>query len=152
MIEHLNPSNICKVTSGVIVHGCNAQGAMGSGVAKQLRAKYPEIFYDYVENLAVYRVQSITALGQVVFVKVSPTLTIANAITQEFYGREDWVYLNYTALSIALNRVATKYPKDTPIHLPYLIGAGLAGGDPETILEIISDVFKEHTVYFHHWK
>ena len=39
--------DICSVNSGIIVHGCNAQGVMGSGVAKAIRLKYPQVFEDY---------------------------------------------------------------------------------------------------------
>ena len=152
MITHHDPSNICLVTDGVIVHGCNAQGVMGSGVAKQLRAKYPEIFYDYAENLMVYGVSDINPLGQVVFVKVSKSLTVANAITQEFYGRTGEKYVSYIALKSCLELVAKKFGPSTPIHIPYLIGAGLGGGDEEKILSIIETKLKDCDVHLHHWK
>lgn len=152
MITHHDPSNICLVTDGVIVHGCNAQGVMGSGVAKQLRAKYPEIFYDYAESLMVYGVSDINPLGQVVFVKVSKSLTVANAITQEFYGRDGEKYVSYIALKSCLEIVAKRFGSSTPIHIPYLIGAGLGGGDEEAILRIIETKLKDCDVHLHHWK
>ena len=31
----------------IIVHGCNAQGVMGAGVAKAIRTKYPEAYSNY---------------------------------------------------------------------------------------------------------
>ena len=35
-----------------IVHGCNAQGVMGSGVAKALRDEWPQIFKPYADFIA----------------------------------------------------------------------------------------------------
>lgn len=150
MIIHKDPSNICNVTEGVIVHGCNAQGVMGSGVAKQLRAKYPDIFYRYLEHLNDHLDQDINPLGTVCFVGVRPGLTIANAITQEYYGRTGEKYVSYKALQSCLEEVANCY--DDIIHIPYLIGAGLGGGDVEKILRIIEAKLKDHEVHLHHWK
>lgn len=40
MIEY-RKGNLLDITSGVIVHGCNMRGVMGSGVALAIRNKYP---------------------------------------------------------------------------------------------------------------
>lgn len=152
MITHHDPSNICLVTDGVIVHGCNAQGVMGSGVAKQLRAKYPEIFYRYCEHINDLLDQDINPLGSVNFVNVTGNLVIANAITQEFYGRSGERYVDYIALKSCMKEVSDCYGSNVPIHIPYLIGAGLGGGDEETILRIIETKLKDCDVHLHHWK
>lgn len=151
MITHHDPSNICLVTSGVIVHGCNAQGAMGSGVAKQLRAKYPDIFHSYCAHLYSMNELGLNPLGSVDFTTVAEGLVVANAITQEFYGRSGEKYISYTALKKCLETVANAYGS-TSIHIPYLIGAGLGGGDEEKILHIIETKLKDCDVHFHHWK
>ena len=36
--------DILSVANGIIVHQVNAQGVMGSGLAKQIREKYPMAF------------------------------------------------------------------------------------------------------------
>ena len=33
-------SDLLDIEQGMIVHGCNAQGVMGAGVADQIRRKY----------------------------------------------------------------------------------------------------------------
>ena len=128
MITHKYNSDITKVDRGIIVHGCNAQGVMGSGVAKQLRAKYPQIFEDYVAHLELCKIEDVPVLGFVSYTQVSKELYIANAITQEFYGRDGKQYVDYSALLYALSRTA-RYATDAqlPVHLPYIIGAGLGG-------------------------
>src|SRR5271167_114181 len=45
-IKYLN-KDITTVDEGIIAHGCNCQGVMGSGVARFLRDKYPQIFPYY---------------------------------------------------------------------------------------------------------
>lgn len=153
MITHHNPSNICLVTDGVIVHGCNAQGVMGSGVAKQLRARYPDIFSAYVSHLQTYAELDVNPLGSVNYFRINKTLLIANAITQEFYGRDGRQYVSYIAIKECLDSVAEfAIERSISIHIPYLIGAGLGGGDEETILRIIKTKLKDCDVHLHHWK
>lgn len=83
---------------------------------------------------------------------MSKTLIIANALTQEFYGRDGDLYVSYIALKSCLETIARTFDKDTELHIPYLIGAGLGGGDAEKILRIIDVKLKDHNVNFHHWK
>ena len=41
--------DITEAPEVVIVHGCNTQGAMGSGVAKAIRRKYPWAYEAYID-------------------------------------------------------------------------------------------------------
>jgi O-acetyl-ADP-ribose deacetylase (regulator of RNase III) len=152
MITHKYNSNITEVTQGVIVHGCNAQGVMGSGVAKQLRAKYPEIYVDYLDGLEEYSTENLSPLGAVFLSEVRPTLVIANAITQEFYGKDGRKYISYTALEEALGFVQkVAMASNVVVHIPYLIGAGLGGGDEKTILEIVEKTMYNTDCILHHF-
>lgn len=153
MIRHLENSDITKVTEGIIVHGCNAQGVMGSGVAKQLRATHPDIFTDYSALLKSFYDEGRSPLGQVAWSDINASLVIANAITQTFYGRDGKKYVSYDALDAAFHRVASfAQAFDACIHIPYLIGAGLGGGNASIITAIIEQTLGNHKVYFHHWK
>jgi O-acetyl-ADP-ribose deacetylase (regulator of RNase III) len=116
----------------VIAHGCNAQGVMGSGIAKSIRDMYPTAYSDY---RAVYEAQGNKLhLGQIVTTRTLER-TILNIISQEYYGRNpNVVYVSYDAIKKAILRinemgyVRVAFPK---------IGAGLANGNWETISEII---------------
>lgn len=138
--------NILDVTEGVIAHGCNAQGVMGSGVAKQLRARYPDIFKEYITKLSFYDYPA--SMGQVIWCDdVRTNLSIANCITQKYYGKDGSKFVSYDALHNCMLRLSV-VPPTTPIYMPYLIGAGLGGGSPEVILAIIeSTIAKTHDVY-----
>jgi len=153
MITHRYNSDITKVTSGIIVHGCNAQGVMGSGVAKQLRAKYPEIFLDYLDLLNTFKESKDSPMGKTMVSLVSKDLYIANAVTQEFYGRDGKQYVDYEALSTCLTSVADLAQQwKMPVHIPYLIGAGLGGGDEKIILEIVEKTMYNTDCILHHFK
>lgn len=147
--------NILSVQRGIIVQGCNAQGVMGSGVAKDLRDRYPENYTVYKAAFDRHKQKTgkTLALGRVIWYTVSkeePKLAIANAITQEFYGRNPNIqYVDYEAVRSAFRQVATEARKhNLPVHYP-LIGAGLGGGRWDVIAEIIEAelIEVEHTLW-----
>lgn len=77
--------DITTVTRGIIAHGCNCQGVMGSGAAKAIRDKFPEIFPPYYGFCRDGGFEK-DLLGEVVFVYVAPQLVVANMLTQHRYG------------------------------------------------------------------
>lgn len=143
MIKYIQDSNICSIKSGVILHGCNAQGVMNSGVAKQLRALYPQIYFDYLQVINTNNELQIPSLGHSSTTRVSPTLIIISGITQEFYGRDGRQYVDYDAMeTVFINAASDASHYGLQLHVPYMIGAGLGGGNLETIthtLEAVSD-------------
>ncbi len=134
--------NLLSVTEGIIVHGCNAQGVMGSGVAAAVREQYPGAYEAYraLYEKAKQAGLKDLPLGRIAWFRVSesPKLAIANAITQRFYGRDSSVrYVSYEAIEEAFGRIAkVAREHDLQVHYP-LIGAGLANGDWNTIADII---------------
>lgn len=153
MITHKFDSDITKVKSGIIVHGCNAQGVMGSGVAKQLRATYPDIFTDYTALLEAIYIDGCSPLGLIAWSDISVDLVIASAITQELYGQDGEKYVSYDALDDTFRRVASfAKASDYTIHIPFLIGAGLGGGNANIIQRIIEETTQDLEVVYHHWK
>lgn len=153
MIYHIENSDITKVKAGIIVHGCNAQGVMGSGVAKQLRATYPDIFTDYKALIDDSYKDGRSPLGKVAWSDITTDLVVANAITQTFYGQDGKKYVSYDALDAAFQRIVS-FAKvtDSTIHIPFLIGAGLGGGNASIIQRIIEENTQDLEVVYHHWK
>ena len=39
--------DLMQATEDIIVHQVNCKGVMGSGVAKQIKANFPEVFNEY---------------------------------------------------------------------------------------------------------
>lgn len=131
----------------IIVHGCNAQGRMGSGFAKELRDRFPEAYGAYMAHHKQYGL----TLGTNVPYTVSKNLVIMNAITQEFYGYDGAKYVSYDAVASCfeeINNLSLKLQEDgtvVSVHYP-MIGAGLAGGQWDIIEAIIE------TELFTPWK
>lgn len=132
--------DILDIKRGIIVHGCNAQGVMASGVAKAIREEYPGVFRDYIRLIRSNRNKK-QLLGKVAETWVTRELCIANGITQLYYGRDpDIVYVDYSAVAEVFKRVSkTAVEKGLPIFFP-LIGCGLANGSASKIMSIIGEV------------
>ena len=117
--------DITTVETGTIAHGVNCQGVMGSGVARALYDKWPEVKEDYLKFKDM-------ELGVVQTVQVEPSLYVVNCFTQEHYGRDGRRYASPEAISEALDRVCN-FVRKSPflpeeIYLPR-IGCGLGGLD-----------------------
>jgi O-acetyl-ADP-ribose deacetylase (regulator of RNase III) len=118
-----------------IVQGCNAQGVMGSGVAKLIRDKDENVFLEYRK---VYEQQGQKLnLGQTIWVE-SKSHVFVNAITQEFYGRDpNVVYVSYDGMRKAMSEI-NLVAGFASVAMP-LIGAGLANGRWSIISQIIEE-------------
>lgn len=128
--------DLLALERGIIVHGCNAQGRMGSGVALAIRNKWPEVYERYCDWHARSGSGELQ-LGSLQLVPVAfdeanpqaPSRVVANAITQRFYGNDGRRYVDYEAISRVFGKLAQWSQKlGLPLHFP-LIGCGLAGGE-----------------------
>lgn len=117
-----------------IAHVCNAQGVMGSGIAKSIKDRYPEAFLEYKKKHSIGTV----TLSEEDF-------PIFNMVAQEFYGRGKR-QLNYGAMAKCLTEVAQYTRSTETIGFPYLMGCDRAGGDWEIVLEMIEFIFKDFEV------
>jgi len=135
---HKKQGNILSNTSGIIVHGCNAQGVMGSGIAKQIKEMYPSAYAVYKEHVF----SSGLKLGTYSSVRpyVYQDLVIVNMITQQYYGKDSKKYVSYDAIHEGFTKLfqglESASMQNLPVRFP-AIGAGLGGGNLEVILSII---------------
>jgi len=138
--------DILTVERGIIVHGCNARGVMGSGLARQVKARWPRCFEEYRAHVLLQACGGRPCLGDVVPYVVTDELIIASAITQETYGREPGkVYVNYAAVKTCFSAVALAAKElQLPVHYP-MIGAGLGGGDWSLIERQIDAALEPYT-------
>lgn len=157
-MKYIRNGDITTVTSGIIVHCCNAQGQMGAGVARALRDKWPEVFHVYAKAYADGGNRLV--LGNVHYAEVGntpePKIVVANLIGQQFYGGAPGVvYVNYDAIRTGFRNIASiaKHHAEcggplAMIHYP-MLGAGLAGGDWTIIEKIINEEVEglDHTLW-----
>lgn len=134
--------NLLHVKSGHIVHGCNRQGVMGSGVALAVKQTYPAAYTHYrneFENKGL-------VLGKAYPVTVSPELKIWNAITQDAFGM-GVRQVSYDAVAtcfeeinayIAEGREGMDDLQPQEVHIP-MIGAARGGGNWNIIKTIIEE-------------
>lgn len=130
--------DLFKTDEYVIVHGCNAKGVMGSGVAAIIREKYPEAYTRYKEihkDFGLY-------LGDIIPVKSNDKMII-NAITQDRYGSSGVRHADYQAISVAIASIDrfVNTINCNSFAMP-MIGAGLANGDWKVISAIIESETK----------
>ena len=127
----------------VIVHGCNCQCAMGKGIAKTIKTRFPEAYQADLKTNKGDREK----LGTISFTTVNSEeqkLTIVNAYTQ-FDWRGKGSKVDYAAIKSCFMRIKDKF-SGSRIGYP-AIGAGLAGGDWKRIATIIDEVLmgEDHT-------
>ncbi len=139
--------DIFETREGIIMHGCNAQGKMGRGFAKDLRVRFPTAYLDYKNYYQKHGLKP----GEVVWSTITktPKLAVANAITQEYYGdsgKKHFIESAFEQCLIQVSKVAEKHK--IPVVYPK-IGAGLGGGDWNEIEKMISFHFKniEHKLF-----
>ena len=116
----------------VLVHGCNCQGTMGAGIAKQIREQFP----------AAWAADRATPRGPAKLGTISTAtvacgahrLTIVNGYTQNHW-RGRGVLVDYAALTLVMATVRERFGA---LRIGYpRIGAGLGRGDWPTIAALI---------------
>lgn len=145
MIKYVK-QDLSAITRGVVAHGVNCKGVMGSGVAAALRSAHPIIFVRYKQLCDMYEKTPEWLIGTVDFVDVRPDteLIIANCFTQESFGRSGGPYADAEAIKLSVQK-AMLLAKELglPFYMPK-IGCGLGGLSWEKEIEcIISDLSSE---------
>lgn len=146
MIKHQVGDMLKQATTGFLVHGCNCQGVMGSGIAWSIRHNWPPVFKAYRTTQAMSGLE----LGTIVPVQVEPNLVVVNAMTQRYFSGHPQDpdakrYVDYEAIAKSFETINDELPGKYPgvdlvLNFP-LIGADRGRGDWNIISNII-----DHTV------
>ena len=123
----------------IIVHVCNDVGGWGRGFVLALSKKWKQPEQQY-RAWAGGEGDLPFELGQAQFVQVEDKVWVANLLGQHGIRRRGGVPpVRYEAIQQGLQRVAEQATQHgASVHMPR-IGAGLAGGDWNTISEIVHD-------------
>ena len=115
----------------VVIHGCNCFCTMGKGIAKEIATVWPEA---YMADRGTKR-GDVYKLGTYsYYCNKALMLKIVNLYTQFNVG----AHFEYAAFGLGLRNLVETLKGDEIIGMP-MIGAGLGGGDWNTIEEIIKN-------------
>lgn len=111
--------DITTVTTGVIAHGVNCVGVMGSGVALSIRNKWNNVFTEYVDLVKKYNNPSeLLGVSQVVQVEQNE-LYVLNGFTQVSFGSDSKTYANVQAVEQVISSgLAYAEYKNLPFYMP----------------------------------
>jgi O-acetyl-ADP-ribose deacetylase (regulator of RNase III) len=145
----------------VICHQVNCQGVMGSGLAKQVRERYPSVYKEYKSWCNIYKPEEL--LGKSQFVPLVPISEVANGNYQQgdlmgiinVFGQLDYgytgkCYTDYEALRHAfqnLRKFCKTFLYNPVIAFPYNFGCARGGGDWEMVSAMIEDAFFDCLVF-----
>lgn len=140
IIRYIEGDATDPVGSGrkVIVHICNDSGKWGKGfvLAISRRWKEPELVYRESFNDSPQ-----PALGDVQFVRISDSISVANLIGQHGIVTRagETPPIRYDAIRAGLMKVAVQARADgASVHMPR-IGCGLAGGEWAKVEPIVAE-------------
>jgi O-acetyl-ADP-ribose deacetylase (regulator of RNase III) len=129
----------------IIVHICNDLGRWGKGFVLAISKRWSQPEHAY-KDWAANRQDTGFELGQVQFVEVEPRLWVANLVGQHNIRPQETTPIRYEWVRAGLRHVAEFARKhNASLHMPR-IGCGLAGGDWESISQIIEAEISAHDI------
>lgn len=148
----------CKV----ICHQVNCQGVMGSGIAKEIRNRFPTAYSEFRKSFLTGQAK----LGNIDLVydhaeehqRLGCWLFICNMYSQENYLPRGIRHTDYDAFRTCIHKLKDELSKrwrdrtGITIGFPYKIGCGLGGGDWNIVSKIIEEEFSDDKYHVEIWK
>lgn len=153
MVKYVK-GNLLDSDCDYICHQVNCRGRMGSGIAKQIRERFPEVYRVYRERyddaLRVLRSPD-QMLGSTDIVQIPDSSQyVVNMYSQRSYGYDGKRYTSYKAFRFILQELKKDIPTECTIGFPKGIGCGLGGGNWKTISAMIEEILGDtHNVYIY---
>lgn len=146
--------NLLDAQTDIITHQVNCQGVMGSGIAKQIREKWANVYTAYRSEYDLFTDLNKSLLGNCQLVKVNDNQHVANLFGQKYYGRDGRRYTSYDAIYDALTNLAVQMMDNgmKSLAIPYKMSSDRGGADWNVILAMIESVFKNTDITIEIWK
>lgn len=157
MSIHFIKGNLLEENLDYYCHQVNCQGRMGSGIAKSIKEKWPNVYDEYMKKCRdredeIYHMcggskngidWSETLLGEIQLVHVGENKNVVNMFAQQYYGYNGKRYTSYDAFWACLGKIREIVPVGSKIGFPERIGCGLGGANWEVIKTMIWEVLSE---------
>lgn len=139
--------DLLTTDANIICHQVNNKGAMNSGVAKQIRNKYPTVYDMYISSFKKDGLK----LGECQIIIVGDKQYICNLVGQDGYGYDGKQYTDYQALKKGFYSIRDFMMRNNlkTIAFPYNIGCCRGGGDWNIVYELIKEVFSDFIALSH---
>ena len=134
MIEIVH-GDILDTNVRCIAHQVNCQNKMGSGLAKAIYTKYPEVKRQYHSHCALYKPYELLRTIQEVH---TSNKIIVNCFSQLDYGYDGKLYTSYEAFEDCMYEIIKNH---MVVAMPYGIGCGLGGAQWDIIERILKNAF-----------
>lgn len=142
--------DLLQAKEDIIAHQVNCMGVMGSGVAKQIREKYPKAYDVYKKRVDEYMVgedHRQHMLGRVQGVVADDGKVIFNMFSQYKFGYDGAKYTNTESLFECLMKIRTfAQERGLSVALPYKIGCFRGGADWDEVENLILKAFRGYEV------
>ena len=138
--------DLLESKADIIAHQVNCSNAMNSGVAKQIRERYPEVFIEYQRFCKPYIKCKDSLLGECQVIETYDGRYIANLFGQLGYGYDGKQYTDLQALKRSMIKLRNRCNlslENITIAMPYKLGACRGGANWEYVYAIIEEVFKD---------
>lgn len=131
--------------ANMICHQVNCKGVMGSGLAKQVKERFPHVYMNYHRYCEACKQEGTSPLGAWQAVPINfediEDRYIVNIFAQDAYGYTG-VYTDYEALRTALESMK-RVIEDMgySVAFPANMGCKRGGGEWSEVYKIIDEIF-----------
>lgn len=127
------------------IHQCNCFNTMGSGVSREVRETYPEVYDADCRTVK----GDTNKLGTFSFAKTKDGKIGYNLYSQFNYGYDGKLYTNYEAMRHGLEKICehikTNLKPNSKVGIPCRMGCARGGGNWDEVLKIIYEVFENES-------
>lgn len=142
---HYVKGNLLDSNCDYICHQVNCQGVMGSGIARQIRERWPEVYEEYKNLCDIWYLDDLLGGIQIAG-------HVVNMFSQDSFGYDGRRYTSYDAFVECLLKFRNHIPVGSTIGFPKNIGCGLGGGNWQIISTMIEEILgKYYEVYIYEW-
>ena len=145
--------NLLDSNCDYICHQVNCQGVMGSGIARQIRERWPEVYERYVSMVDRHNIRGEGLLGKILIADTNDGKRIINMFAQDFNGYYGRRFTSYDAFAQCLMLIQPYVQGDRSVGFPKNIGCGLGGGNWKVISALIEEILGPNSnVYIYEYE